>query len=80
MAKTASKAMTKASGAKVSSPARSVTLDREHMSVSVRKIDNGYIICKSMDGPKGYSSTETYSASKPKIEVPVVKAAAPKKR
>lgn len=41
-------------------------------SVSVRPIDNGYIISRSTD--KGYS--ETYSKTKPKIEVP----AAPKKR
>lgn len=35
-------------------------------SVSVRPIDNGYLICRSAD--KGYS--ECYSATKPKIEVP----------
>lgn len=35
-------------------------------SVSVRPIDNGFIICRSTDN----SYTETYSAKKPKIEVP----------
>lgn len=35
-------------------------------SISVRPIDNGYIICKSTD--HGYS--EVYSAKKPKLEVP----------
>ena len=41
-----------------------------HMSVSVRKIDNGYIVSKYVDGPKGYHSSETYSATEPKIEMP----------
>lgn len=36
-------------------------------SVSIRPIDNGFLICRSTD--KGYS--ETYSATKPKIEVPM---------
>lgn len=35
-------------------------------SISVRPIDNGFIISHSTE--KGYS--ETYSATKPKIEVP----------
>lgn len=42
-------------------------------SVSVRPIDNGFIVCKS--GDKGYS--ETYSATKPRIEVPAQPAKAP---
>ena len=40
-----------------------------HESLSVRQIDNGYIVCRS--GPKSY--TETYSATKPVIEVPKAK-------
>lgn len=44
-------------------------------SVSVRPIDNGYLICRNTD--KGYS--EVYSATKPKIEVPgAPKSASPK--
>lgn len=38
-------------------------------SVSIRPIDNGYIVSRSTD--KGYS--ETYSATKPKIEIPKAK-------
>ncbi len=44
----------------------------------VRQIDNGFIVCRPTDGPKGYKYTETYSATKPKIEVPQVKVAAAK--
>jgi hypothetical protein len=39
---------------------------RGYESVSVRPIDNGYIISRSTD--KGYS--EKFSPTKPKIEVP----------
>ena len=35
----------------------------QYSSVSVRKIDNGYLICKSDDS--GYS--ETFSAEKPEV-------------
>lgn len=44
-----------------------------HESVSVRPIDNGYIISRSSDGPKGYKCSETFSPTKPKIELPKVK-------
>ncbi len=75
MAKTASKAMTRASGVKANKAAPRVTSpDHEHMSVSVRKIDNGYIVSKCTDGPRGYQTEETYSPTKPKIEIPAVKA------
>ncbi len=37
-------------------------------SVSIRPIDNGYIVSRSTD--KGYS--ESYSATKPKIEIPKI--------
>jgi hypothetical protein len=47
--------------------------DREYHSVSVRKIDNGYIISKSSEGPKGYRSSESLSPTKPKIELPAAK-------
>lgn len=43
--------------------------DREHQSVSVRKISNGYVASHSADGPGGYSSTETFHPSKPVIKM-----------
>ncbi len=52
--------------------------DRMHASVSVRKIDNGYVITESCDGPRGYTSTERYSPTKPKITMP--SAVTPKKK
>ena len=42
----------------------------EYASVSIRKIDNGFIVSKSHSGPKGYRCTETFSPTKPKIELP----------
>lgn len=77
MAKTASKAMVRASGvspAPKTKASRSVSVG-EHTSVSIREISNGYVVCESRDGPKGYQYTETYSETKPKIEVPRAKAA-----
>jgi hypothetical protein len=55
----------------------------EYASVSVRKIDNGFIVSRSVSGPKGYKSSETFSPTKPKLEVPIAKMAAkaaPKRR
>ena len=34
---------------------------REYTSRSVRKIDNGYIISETIDGPGGYSCSERFS-------------------
>lgn len=74
------------SGAKVSpakskptkaNSVRSMMVDREHQSVSVRKISNGFVISKSCDGPKGYTCTEEFSPTKPKIEMQI---STPKKR
>jgi len=42
-------------------------LDFEHSSVSIRKIDNGYIISESHSGPKGCSCKEFYTPTKPEI-------------
>lgn len=77
MAKTIAK--TAASGRKGSADvkmskgnARSVPIPAAHSgyeSVSIRPIDNGFIVSRSTD--KGYS--ETYSATKPKIEIPAAK-------
>lgn len=53
--------------------------DHQHASVSVRKIDNGYIISRSHDGPKGeYKHTETFTAKRPKISIPVIEDDKPK--
>jgi len=78
MAKSPSRAMAQALGGKA--PAKKASAKPNtvascgrrdgYESVSVRPIDNGYIVSRSTD--KGYS--ETYSATKPKIEIP----AAPK--
>jgi hypothetical protein len=38
-------------------------------SVNVRKIDNGYIVSKSSYGPKGYTSSEHFCATPPKVEI-----------
>ncbi len=38
-------------------------------SISIRPIENGYIIRKSISGPKTWEEREYYSAKKPDIEV-----------
>lgn len=45
------------------SPSISLSSDRE--SVSVRKIENGFIVRHSCDGKDGYSETEYYTDKKP---------------
>lgn len=55
--------------------------DGEHMSVSVRKIDNGYIVSHTKSGADGYECREVYHSEKPKPDVPALRAAAhPRKR
>lgn len=50
----------------------SVAMPRdEYASVSIRKIDNGYIVSKSTSGPKGYTCSESFSPTKPKLDVPM---------
>lgn len=49
----------------ISSPAN----QDQSVSVSVRKIENGYVVCRSEDGPQGYSYRESFSASRPTLEV-----------
>lgn len=39
----------------------------EFCHVSVRRIDNGFIVSESRSGPKGYTSRETYHPKKPNI-------------
>jgi len=74
MARTNATALRKASGA---SPARAKPVSKlspsTSVSITVRQIDNGYLVCRSQDGPKGYSYTEEYSPTKPVIEVPKAK-------
>lgn len=51
----------------------------ENESMSMRKIDNGWIVKKEAWGGKGYSCQETFSAEKPKIvTAPVSGVKAPK--
>lgn len=37
-------------------------------SVSIRQIDNGYIVCKSTSDGNRYTCSETYSEKEPSIE------------
>lgn len=56
------------------SSVRSVPAPRyESQSISIEKISNGYLIRESRDTPKGYQSSTTYSATKPKLGIPVSK-------
>lgn len=41
----------------------------EHTSVSVRKIENGYISRTSSSGPKGYAETERFHPEKPALVI-----------
>ena len=38
-------------------------------SISVRKIDNGYVTSKTTYGPKGYKCEEVYSKTAPQVVV-----------
>lgn len=44
-------------------------MDAEHVSVSVRKIQNGFVVSKSTSGPKGYKSEDMYHERKPSIDI-----------
>lgn len=60
--------------AKKTTRAQNIAMPRdEYASVSVRKIDNGYIVSRSVSGPKGYKCSEEFSATKPKLEIPTTK-------
>lgn len=41
----------------------------EHHSVSVRKIDNGFVVSKSKSCGDDYSCTEEYHPKRPKIDI-----------
>ncbi len=65
--------------AKSNSALASPMVDRQYASVSVRKIDNGFIISESHEGPKGYSHKERFSPTKPTITMPLADAPKAKK-
>lgn len=55
----------------MASKSKSIPMCRdEHHSVSVRRIDNGFIVSKTVSGPKGYKSSEEFHAKKPNLELP----------
>ncbi len=41
----------------------------EHVSVSVKKIKNGFVVSKSTSGPKGYDCEEEYHEHKPHVDI-----------
>lgn len=57
--------------------AKAITADRVSLSgsmgheksVSIRKIENGYIVSESTYGPKGYKCTERFEAKPPTVQV-----------
>lgn len=51
------------------SPSRS---QNERVSVSARKIENGYLVCESRSSDKGYTDREYFSPTKPKLSVAAV--------
>lgn len=74
MAKSSSKAPTKARATKVAAPpvTRMSVSDKNgaERSVEVRKIDNGYIVRESVYTPKkGYTSKERFSETAPTLDV-----------
>lgn len=44
-------------------------LDNEHHSVSVRRIDNGYVVAMTKASGDSYKSTEKYHESRPNIDI-----------
>jgi hypothetical protein len=56
--------------AKKSSPAPMGVPSSDRESMSIRKIENGYIVRHSCDGKDGYSETEYYTEKKPVMTVP----------
>lgn len=51
----------------------------ESVRVSVRKIDNGFLVTHSTDGPKGWKETEVYHPTKPKVAFAIPRPSAAKK-
>lgn len=54
---------------KKSKPVTATPTRDSSVNISVRKIDNGYIVSESRCGPKGYECKERYSASAPKVDI-----------
>lgn len=46
--------------------------DSEHMSVSVRKIKNGFLVSKSTSSGDSYDHEEAYHEKKPKIDIQAI--------
>lgn len=59
-------------GAKVASPVTRLTVatGQQERSVDIRKIENGYIVRESSCGPRGYKSSERFTPTAPKIDMP----------
>lgn len=78
MAKSSTKVIAgkgKSGGNKAAPPVTSLRLSdgKQEREVCVRKIDNGYIIRESTYGGRGgYKSTERFSPTAPKIDVPAM--------
>lgn len=51
-----------------------------HHHVSVRKIENGFIVSQSHDGPKGYQSKEFFTKTPPKVKIDTGVSATPRSR
>lgn len=45
------------------------SMEPEHHSISVRKIDNGFVVSTMRSDAKGYKSTEQYHERKPLIDI-----------
>lgn len=66
-----------ARGPSKGSKPKAITADRVSLSgpmgreksVSIRKIENGYIVQESTYGPKGYKSTERFEPKPPTVQV-----------
>lgn len=43
--------------------------ERVSVSVSSRRIENGYVVSRSEDGPDGYRYSETFQAEKPALSL-----------
>lgn len=50
---------------------KEIVQPNDHASVSVRQIDNGYIVAKSSYRDGEYKSSETFTKERPKVELEV---------
>lgn len=49
-------------------------------TINIRKIENGYIVRKECYGKSGYKAVETYTPTKPEVELREERKARPKAR